>query len=239
MPFGEKLRRSPAGAVADVVGVHGDDQLGELEELRYVVRVPVADILPDALGDIDAGALALDDDEWDAVYHDEDIRAGITAVFAFDRELLRDLPDVLFRVFPVDEAQVEGLFTSVVELFLIGAPEQQGVIDDLGGGQQAVLQRDVEIFDRLADCAVGEGGDFIPVGEVLGAQKAPQLILENDLAQMFALDFRLRGRNIDIPHGAQQIDRPILRLRPLVEYRVVKHDCSVTCKYVHNNHKCS
>ena len=135
MPFGEKLRRSPAGAVADVVGVHGDDQLGELEELRYVVRVPVADVLLDALGDIDAGALALDDDERDAVYHDEDVRAGITAVFAFDRELLRDLPDVLFRVFPVDEAQVEGLFTAVVELFLIGAPKQEGVIDSLGGGQ--------------------------------------------------------------------------------------------------------
>ncbi len=128
-----------------------------------------------------------------------------------------------FRVFPVDEVQVKGLFAAIEELLFIGAAEQKSVIDGLGGGQQSVLQRNIQILDRLADGTVGKGGDLTPVSEILGAQKAPQFVFEKDLAQMLAFVLRLRRGNINIPHGTQLINRPILRLRPLIEYRVVKH----------------
>ena len=223
LPLCVEFCRSRTSTVADIVGIHGNNKLGKLERLRNVIRVPVANILLDAFSHIYAGAFAFDDHEWNTIDHDDDIGAGVFAIGAFDGEFFCDLPDVFFGVFPVDKMQVKRLLGSIVKVFFIGATEQKSVIDSFGSGEQTVLQRNINILNRPADGTVGEGSDLVAVSKTLGTQKLSEFISEDDLAQVFPFDFSFRRRNINIPHRAQLIDRPILRLRPLVKYSVVKH----------------
>ena len=168
LPLGIELCGSSTSTVADIIGIHGNNQLGKLEKLRNVIRVPVADILLDAFSHIHAGALAFDDHEWNTIDHDDDIGAGIFAIGAFNGEFFCDLPDVFFGVFPVDKMQVKRLLGSIVKVFFIGATEQKSVIDSFGSGEQTVLQRDINILNRPADGFISKGGDLVAVSKTLG-----------------------------------------------------------------------
>ena len=67
LPLGKKLGRGSASAVTNIIGIHGDNQLGEFKKMRDVIRMPVADVLLDSFSHIHAGPFALDDDHRNAV----------------------------------------------------------------------------------------------------------------------------------------------------------------------------
>ena len=156
MPSAIKLLPGSSGSVFYCLRVHCDDKLGELEQLRNVIRLPVADILFYAFLHVHAGLFALDHDHGNAIDQYDNVRAGEFAVVPLHRKLIRDLPYVVLRVFPVDIGNIERLGVAVVEVNITALAIDQAIIDRLAGKHQPTLQWRIQFPNRVADGLIGK-----------------------------------------------------------------------------------
>lgn len=115
MPLAVKLLLGSGSAVLDRFRIHGNRQLRKLKQLGDVVRLPVADILLHAFFHIYTGFLAFDHNQRNTVNKQNDIRAGILTVGALHGKFIRNLPDIVLGVFPVNIRNVEGLSIAVIQ----------------------------------------------------------------------------------------------------------------------------
>ena len=119
----------------------------------FVVEALVAQHLADGVVDgglslagLLIGALALDDDQRDAVDEQDNIRAaGGVAAAPFDREFVGDVVDVVFGVLPVDQVDAVAALVAV-DALLDALAEREQFVGVLAGGDQAGRDRDVAQF---------------------------------------------------------------------------------------------
>ena len=156
MPSAIKLLPGSGGSVFYRLRVHGDDELGELEQLRNVIRLPVADILFYALLHVHAGLFALNHDHGNPINQYDDVRSGEFAVVPLYRKLIRDLPYVVLRVFPVDIGNIERLGIAVIQVNIAALAIDQAIIDCLAGKHQPALQWRIQFPNRVANGLIGK-----------------------------------------------------------------------------------
>jgi hypothetical protein len=118
-PYTKVLGKRTAGTVFDGIGVHGHNDLGKFEQVGDIAGPPVAHILGNAFFHINAGFFTLDYHQRNAVDEQHNVRARIFAVWPFHREFISYLPDIVFRLLPVDKLQVERLAAAVKQLLIV------------------------------------------------------------------------------------------------------------------------
>ncbi len=105
-----ELARRPDCRIARLVPVHHHEKLREVEQLRDVVFVLIADQLSVGLLQALGRPLVLDHEERDAVHIGDDVAAlRLGAGRALDGKFGGDVEDVVFGRFPVDVAERIGL----------------------------------------------------------------------------------------------------------------------------------
>jgi len=123
--------RRPDRRIARLVPVHSDQQLGEVEKLRDVVLVLVADQLAVRLLQAFGRPFVLDHQDRDAVHERDDIAAlGLARRCPLDRELCGDVEDVVRWPLPIDVAERVALRVAVDGL-RDGRAEDERVVDVL------------------------------------------------------------------------------------------------------------
>ena len=203
VPLTVKLLLGSGSTVLDRFRVQGDSQLCKLKQLGNVVRLPVADILLHALFHIHAGFFTFDHNQRNAVDQQDNVRSGIFAVGAFYGKFIRNLPDIVLGVFPVNIGNVEGLGIAVIQMYITAFAVNQPIIDRLTGKHQTTLQRSIQFTDRFADGIIGEWSLLSPVSKGLRSQKFPHDIREQYMRQMTALLLGFCSGNILIAHCLQ------------------------------------
>ena len=181
VPLAVKLLLGSGSTVLDRLRIHSDSQLCKLKQLGDVVRLPVADILLHALFHIHTGFFAFDHNQRNAVDQQNNVRPGILTVVSLYRKFIRNLPDIIFRVFPVNIGNIEGLSIAVIQMYITAFAINQAVIDRLTGEHQASLQRSIQFTDRFADGIIRERGLLAPVNKGLRGQKFPHDIREQHM----------------------------------------------------------
>jgi len=197
-------RRVRCGILRDVL-VNREQKLRVHKQVRDILRLLVADHLRDAFLDavLVAGvlvrALALDDDERNAVHKQHDVRAaGLIAAGPLDGELLRDVIDVVLRVLPVDVVQTVVFGVAVHGLRQADAERQQ-LVHGLVGLHQPLIKLDGgQPADRGVDVALAEGDQLpAPLDGVVLTQPGREDAGEHDVALPTAAQRqRLGGREI-------------------------------------------
>ena len=227
MPFAVEFLPGSRRSVFHILRIDCENKLCKLEQLRDIVRLPVPDVLLDAFLHIHAGLLALYDHQGNAVHQKDNIRPGKLPVEPFHGKLVGHLPDVLFRVRPVDIGNVEGLNIPVIQMYFTAFPVDQPIIDHLAGEHKTALQGHVQLPDCLSDGLVGEGRLFSAVLEGLRRQKLPHDVWKQHAGKVPALLLRLCPGNILISHCLQLPQGPVLGLRTLVENGMTWHSASL------------
>ena len=223
MPLAVKLLPGSGSTVLDRFRIQGNSQLRELKQLGDVVRLPVADVLLHTIFHIHAGFFTFDHNQRDAVDQQDNVRPGIFAVGAFYGKFIRNLPDIVLGVFPVNIGNVEGLGIAVIQMHITTFAVNQPIIDRLAGEHQATLQRRIQLTDRFADGIIGEWSLLSSVNKGLRSQKLPHHIREQYMRQMAALLLSLCSGNILIAHGLQFPQRSILGFRTLIKNLMTRH----------------
>ena len=181
VPLAVKLLLGSGSAVLDRFRIHGNYQLRKLKQLGDVVRLPVADILLHTLFHIHTGLLAFDHNQRNAVDQQNNIRPGILAIGTLHGKFIRNLPDIVLRVFPVNIGNVKGLGVAVIQMYIAAFAVNQPVIDRLTGEHQATLQGGIQFTDRFADGVIRKRGLLTPVNKGLRSQKFPHDIREQHM----------------------------------------------------------
>ncbi len=133
MPFAPELGGRSRGGIAAEAVADGQKQ-GTIDvEAADAVVFLVAQVLRNGLflGTFDVGTLAFDDDQWDAVHKEHNIRAvGVAGAGAGDGKLFGDVIDVVLGLLPVDVAHGVALLVAV-DALLEGLAEGEHVIHGL------------------------------------------------------------------------------------------------------------
>ena len=161
MPGHKLLGGSPAGTVEYLVRVHCQDKLGIPEQLGNIVFSPVADILGDAFHHINAGALALDDNERDPVYKHDNIRTGEFPVRTFNLKLIGNLQDIVLRMLEVNVVDIKRLQRAAGDGFLQSLAGAEEIIDLLIGSIKPCCTVLVQCGNRLGHRASGKMPELI------------------------------------------------------------------------------
>lgn len=152
------------------------DMLGDACENRFLARACAL-----------IGALALDDDERDAVDKDDDIGAArfITAAL-LRHEFVADVIDVVFGMLPVYVFEVETARIARDGLRQADAEGEQ-FVDLLVGADETVIRFFFEFADGVVEIGFAER-NFVPLkaDAVMLAQPVEQDILQNDVAELAA-----------------------------------------------------
>ena len=120
MPFAPELGGRSCGGIAAEAVADGQKQGTVDIKATDAVVLLVAQVLRYGLflGAFDVGTLAFNDDQWDAVHEEYNVRTvGVAGTRTCDGKLLGDLIDVVFGVLPVDVAHGIALFVAVDALF--------------------------------------------------------------------------------------------------------------------------
>jgi hypothetical protein len=145
-PDGPEFGAGADGGVFGVVLIGGNEELGIGKELGNVVVALVVDELLNALFHVDAGGLALDDDEGDAVDESDNVGAtGFDAAGTLDGKFGGDVEGVVLPVAPVDVAQAVAFGVLLDGLLQAGAEGEQ-VVDVFVGFEQAIV---FDVFEAL------------------------------------------------------------------------------------------
>ena len=223
MPLAVKLLPGSGSTILDRFRIQSNSQLRKLKQLGDVVRLPVADVLFHTLFHIHAGFFTFDYNQRDAVDQQDNVRPGIFAVGAFYGKFIRNLPDIVLGVFPVNVGNVEGLGIAVIQMYITAFAVNQPIIDRLAGEHQTALQGRIQFADCFADGIIREWSLLPSVNKGLRRQKFPHHIREQYMRQMAALLLGLCSGNILIAHGLQFPQRPILGFRALIKNLMTRH----------------
>ena len=124
----ELLRRADR-RVTCLLAVEREEKVSEVEELRNVLFVLVADQLAARLTNVLGGPLVLNDDKGDAVHEGDDIEAtGLEAARALHLHLGGDVVGVVRGILPVDVAERVRLRVTA-DLLRDARPEHKQVVD--------------------------------------------------------------------------------------------------------------
>ena len=167
VPLAVELLLCSGSSVFHGFRIHGNGQLRKLKQLRNIIRLPVADILLHALFHIYAGLLTFDHNQRNAIDQQNNIRPGVFSISSLYRELVRNLPDVLIRLIPVNIGNIEGLSVAVIQMHIAALTINQPVIDRFAGKHQTSLQRSIQFTDCLADSIIREWRLLATVNEGL------------------------------------------------------------------------
>ena len=181
-------------------------------------------------GNEQVGALALNDDEGDAVDEANQIgAAGLAAAAPFDLEFLGDVEDVALRVLPIDVVQREALGVAVHSLRQADA-QRQPLVDALIGDDGAVVWLVEQRVHRFADVRAGKGDALPPeLDRVMLPQPRFQHGGEHDAPAFALAQGQCLGRREILPaHRHQQPGGGDLRTQVFVPGR---EGIGVHCKF--------
>ena len=223
MPLAVKFLLCSRSAVFYVFGVHGNCQLRKLEQLRNIIRLPVAYVLLHAFFHIYAGLFTFDHDQRNTIHKQNDIWARIFTVGTLHRKLICNLPDIIFRVFPVNIGNIKGLRVSVIEVYVTALTINQSIINRFAGKHQTALQWRIQIADRFTNGIIRERRLHSSVSKRLRGQKLPQHFRKKNMRKMAALLLGLCSGNILISHCLKFFQCSVLGFWTLIKNLMIGH----------------
>ena len=181
-----KLGRGPYRGVSTVLPVEGQEKLGEMEEVRDVVFLLVANQLASGLLRLFRRPLVLGDDEGDPVHERDHIAAaGLDAAGAFDCHFGGHMVDVVGRILPVDVSERVRLRVPADPLG-DGRPKDEQVVDFLIRAAKALhlVGPGTEATDGLVGILQVEVVLAAPVGEPVDLEKlVGEDVVQKDVAE--------------------------------------------------------
>ena len=139
VPLAVKFLLCSCSTVFHGFRIHSNGQLRKLKQLRNIIRLPVADILFYAFFHVHAGLFTFNHNQRNTIHKHNDIRACIFAVGTLHRKLICNLPNVIFRVLPVDVRNVKGLRVPIIKVYITALAVNQSIINCLAGKHQTAL----------------------------------------------------------------------------------------------------
>ena len=184
-PLNEIVCSGAASTVNHLVRIHSHNKLGVFEKMRNIIGPHVAHVLQYALFYINTRLLTFNNNQRNTVNHQHNVGTSILAVGAFYAKFFCNLPNVICGMLKVDIRKVKGLTNGNVlienNVFLKADTKCQKIIDFLARHRKSLKQRSVQSVDGTLNRVPGEQELITLVFVRLLAQKANELIGENNL----------------------------------------------------------
>ena len=154
-PLYKILGSSPASAIQNLVRLDCEDELGILEQLRYVFWFHISDILVYALRYVYTRLFAFDYNDRNTVAHKHNVRTSIFPVTSLNAELLCNLPNILLGMNKIYVLQIKRPLDRLELVhdypFFDTYAQSQKIVYFLASHSKTLQKRCIKLFYRLVD----------------------------------------------------------------------------------------